>query len=416
MDWRWRAVPEDFERRVRQKIEEISRSQEIKNIKRDFGNIARDVKKEFSSYQGNHTGQQQQRQQQESQQRYHVGPNQYGSSQKNHAPNPPAVSRYKTVSVSGILFTVFGSVGLGIFTLLLLVSSWFAVVTDLLGAPFAVIAAVFVLLLGVSGGMLGKGISLLKRTNRLKRYLKTVGSSQFCPIDMLVRDSGRDKNFVLRDLQKMIRKKVLPGAHIDDQKTCLMLTDEVYNQYLYVQQQAQQREKEKQKRQEELKKQQQEQAKQDEQLFAENPELAATIRQGREMIEQIRRSNDKIEGEEISAKMDQMETIAKKIFEQVQEHPEKLPDIRRLMNYYLPTTLKLLNAYEEFDSQPVQGENIRSAKQQIEATLDTINVAFENLLDKLFTDEVLDVSSDITVLETMLKQEGLTGSEFEPKQ
>lgn len=56
------------------------------------------------------------------------------------------------------------------------------------------------------------------------------------------------------------------------------------------------------------------------------------------------------------------------------------------------------------------------AKQQIEATLDTINVAFENLLDKLFTDEVLDVSSDITVLETMLKQEGLTGSEFEPKQ
>ena len=386
-------MPEDFERRVRQKIEEISRSQEIKNIKRDFGNIARDVKKEFSSYQGNHTGQQQQRQQQESQQRYHVGPNQYGSSQKNHAPNPPAVSRYKTVSVSGILFTVFGSVGLGIFTLLLLVSSWFAVVTDLLGAPFAVIAAVFVLLLGVSGGMLGKGISLLKRTNRLKRYLKTVGSSQFCPIDMLVRDSGRDKNFVLRDLQKMIRKKVLPGAHIDDQKTCLMLTDEVYNQYLYVQQQAQQREKEKQKRQEELKKQ-----------------------QGREMIEQIRRSNDKIEGEEISAKMDQMEIIAKKIFEQVQEHPEKLPDIRRLMNYYLPTTLKLLNAYEEFDSQPVQGENIRSAKQQIEATLDTINVAFENLLDKLFTDEVLDVSSDITVLETMLKQEGLTGSEFEPKQ
>lgn len=304
-------MPEDFERRVRQKIEEISRSQEIKNIKRDFGNIARDVKKEFSSYQGNHTGQQQQRQQQESQQRYHVGPNQYGSSQKNHAPNPPAVSRYKTVSVSGILFTVFGSVGLGIFTLLLLVSSWFAVVTDLLGAPFAVIAAVFVLLLGVSGGMLGKGISLLKRTNRLKRYLKTVGSSQFCPIDMLVRDSGRDKNFVLRDLQKMIRKKVLPGAHIDDQKTCLMLTDEVYNQYLYVQQQAQQREKEKQKRQEELKKQQQEQAKQDEQLFAENPELAATIRQGREMIEQIRRSNDKIEGEEISAKMDQMEIIGK---------------------------------------------------------------------------------------------------------
>ena len=99
----------------------------------------------------------------------------------------------------------------------------------------------------------------------------------------------------------------------------------------------------------------------------------------------------------------------------MQEHPEKLPDIRKLMNYYLPTTLKLLDAYEEFDSQPVQGENIKTAKQQIEQTLDTINIAFENLLDKLFTDEVLDVSSDISVLETMLKQEGLTGSEFDLK-
>lgn len=412
-------MPEDFERRVRQKIEEISRSQEIKNIKRDFGNIARDVKREFSSYQGNRMGEEKKQTydtQQESRQRYHVGPNQYGPPQPNHTPDPPAVSRYKTVSASGILFTVFGSVGLAIFTLLLLVSSWFAVVTDLLSVPFAVIAIIFVLLLGASGGMLGKGISLLKRTNRLKRYLKTIGSSQFCPIDLLVRDIGRDKSFVLRDLQKMIRKKMLPGAHIDDQKTCLMLTDEVYNQYLYVQQQAQQREKEKQQVRQEQQKRQQQQAEQDEKLFAENPELAATIRQGREMIEQIRRSNDKIEGEEISAKMDRMEAVAQKIFEQVQEHPEKLPDIRRLMNYYLPTTLKLLDAYEQFERQPVQGENIRSAKQQIENTLDTINLAFENLLDKLFTDEVLDVSADITVLETMLKQEGLTGSEFEPKQ
>ena len=98
------------------------------------------------------------------------------------------------------------------------------------------------------------------------------------------------------------------------------------------------------------------------------------------------------------------------------EHPEKLPDIRRLMNYYLPTTLKLLKAYEEFENQPIQGDNIKTGKQQIEDTLDTINLAFENLLDQLFADDVLDVSSDISVLETMLKQEGLTGSEFEKKE
>lgn len=105
--------------------------------------------------------------------------------------------------------------------------------------------------------------------------------------------------------------------------------------------------------------------------------------------------------------MDRLEQIAEKIFEQVQEHPEKLPDIRKLMNYYLPTTLKLLDAYEEFDSQPVQGENIKTAKQQIEQTLDTINIAFENLLVNFLPTRCWMSARTSRSWETMLKQEGL---------
>ena len=82
------------------------------------------------------------------------------------------------------------------------------------------------------------------------------------------------------------------------------------------------------------------------------------------------------------------------------------------MSYYLPTTLKLVQAYCEFDQQSVAGENVAAAKKEIEDTLDTINTAFANLLDSLFEDAVMDVSTDISVLETMLKQEGLTGSDF----
>ena len=78
------------------------------------------------------------------------------------------------------------------------------------------------------------------------------------------------------------------------------------------------------------------------------------------------------------------------------------------MSYYLPTTLKLLQAYQEFDAQPIQGENIKSAKTEISDTLDTITVAFKNLLDSLFEHEAMDISTDISALETMLAQEGLT--------
>ena len=110
-----------------------------------------------------------------------------------------------------------------------------------------------------------------------------------------------------------------------------------------------------------------------------------------------------------------MEAIVRKIFERAEAHPEVIPDMKKLMDYYLPMTVKLLNAYADMDRQPVQGETIRKSKQEIDATLDTLNAAFEKLLDDLFQDAAIDVSSDISVLNTLLAQEGLTGSDFDLK-
>ena len=112
-----------------------------------------------------------------------------------------------------------------------------------------------------------------------------------------------------------------------------------------------------------------------------------------------------------------MENVIRRIFQRVEQHPELIDDLHKFMHYYLPTTMKLLKAYEELDKQDVQGENIRTAKQEIENTLDTINTAFENLLDSFYKDTAWDVSSDISVLKTMLAQEGLTGEkDFQRKE
>ena len=88
--------------------------------------------------------------------------------------------------------------------------------------------------------------------------------------------------------------------------------------------------------------------------------------------------------------------------------PGVAPDLKKMMQYYLPMTVKLLNAYAEMDAQPVQGQTIRESKQEIEQTLDTLNQAFEKLLDDLFVEKAMDISSDISVLHTLLAQEGLT--------
>ena len=132
------------------------------------------------------------------------------------------------------------------------------------------------------------------------------------------------------------------------------------------------------------------------------------VERGNAFIAEIRRCNDAIPGQEISGKISRMELIVRRIFERAQAHPEIVPDLKKLMDYYLPMTVKLLNAYAEMDAQPVQGETIRASKKEIEDTLDTLNLAFEKLLDSVFEDTAMDVSSDISVLNTLLAQEGLT--------
>ena len=105
--------------------------------------------------------------------------------------------------------------------------------------------------------------------------------------------------------------------------------------------------------------------------------------------------------------------MCQKIFDQVKAEPSKLPQIHQFMDYYLPTTLKLLNAYDRMDSTGVSGDNITGTKEKVEKIMGTITAAFEKQLDSLFGTDALDISTDISVLETMLAREGLTGERME---
>ena len=127
-----------------------------------------------------------------------------------------------------------------------------------------------------------------------------------------------------------------------------------------------------------------------------------------EAIAEMKRLNESIKDEKISRQIDRLEEISGKIFDCVKASPEKLPQIRKFMNYYLPTTLKLLNAYDRMGSQGVSGENISGTMERVENMMGTIVTAFERQLDGLFGDQALDISTDITVLENMMAREGLS--------
>lgn len=126
------------------------------------------------------------------------------------------------------------------------------------------------------------------------------------------------------------------------------------------------------------------------------------------ILQELHTLNDAIPGQEMSDKIDRLEAVSEKIFQQAKDNPNKLPQMHKFMDYYLPTALKLLKTYAELDGQGIEGDNISESKHRIEQAMDTLVVAFEHQLDQLFRGDALDVSTDIDVMENMLAADGLT--------
>lgn len=142
---------------------------------------------------------------------------------------------------------------------------------------------------------------------------------------------------------------------------------------------------------------------------AEEPEDDSDEARFAKILAEIRRLNDQIEDGPVSERIDRIEGHTRHIFDYVTEHPEAMPQIRTFMNYYLPTTLKLLESYSRIERVGVAGENMKKSKENIESILDLLVVGFEQQIDQLFRNESIDITADISVLETMMQKDGLSG-------
>ena len=138
-----------------------------------------------------------------------------------------------------------------------------------------------------------------------------------------------------------------------------------------------------------------------------NPEADSIIDEGTKHIRKLRELNDSIEDDIVSEKLFQIETICTKIFDYIHKYPKGAVKIRKFMSYYLPTTIKLISAYDEMSAQGIKGKNIEDTLKSVENMLDKIIDAFKKQLDSLYADDALDISTDIVVLESMMAQEGL---------
>lgn len=274
---------------------------------------------------------------------------------------------------------------------LLLLVNWGAAATSLVvGAACAVMAAVG-----------GRKLQLAKR---FERYRDVIGLRDRCSIEELAAACADTTDNVRKNVKKMLAKGLFRQAALDNSETMLLMTPGAYQQY-----ESQRAEALRQQHQRDLA----------ESARAAEPKAEPTAQQrqilerGEGFIAQIRESNQVIPGEDVSRTLDQIEHIVRAILDCAAENPEVIGDLDRLMDYYLPTTVKLLDAYRELDGQPIQSSSIQQSKREIEGALGSLNTAFEKLLDSLFRDMAIDVSSDISVLHTVLAQEGLVDGPFD---
>ena len=292
----------------------------------------------------------------------------------------------------GLLFTTLGIALTIMFGVTAGVLGILSLFIGSIASKIGTVMMIFLPAMGLSAIMGICGNRLRKKIKRFRSYVKTLNGKPYANVKDLAKSVRKSEKFVRKDLKKMIDKRMFLEGHLDKNGVCFMATDDAYEQYLETERNMEERKAE--------------EARRPKTQLSED--VKKVIEEGNRYIEEIRRSNDAIPGVEISNKIYHLENVIRRIFQRVENHPELISDLHKFMDYYLPTTMKLLNAYEELDKQDMQGENIQTAKQEIENTLDTINIAFENLLDSFYKETAWDVSSDISVLKTMFAQEGLT--------
>ncbi|MBQ0037882.1 MAG: 5-bromo-4-chloroindolyl phosphate hydrolysis family protein [Clostridiales bacterium] len=242
------------------------------------------------------------------------------------------------------------------------------------------------LMAGGAGLLLGSR-SMTRRARRFAKYLSVAGSNKSVSLERLAGAAEVSEKKLQRDLEIMIDKRMWgKGAYVDLGSRMLFRTAEAAAQY--------------------------------EALSAASHKSAASSTAPAEtaqgysgILRQIREANDRIADPVLSQKIDRLEEIAGRIFRIVESEPDKKVRAATFLNYYLPTTQKLLDSYAEFEEAGVSGTNLNQAKEKIEKTMDSIVAGFERQLDELYQDEAMDIDSDIRVMETMLRRDSASVEE-----
>lgn len=229
---------------------------------------------------------------------------------------------------------------------------------------------------------------------RYDLYIKDLRFKNIELIDDLAAYSKIETEKIVSDLNKAVKMKLIPQGHFGRDNIIFITNNEVYETYKskqavydrYYRKQIEERMRMKER----------------------TKEIQDILKQGQGYVDKIHESNVIIKDKIISQKLDRMENVVSMIFHEVDINPQHAEKLGMFMNYYLPTTEKLLEAYMEIDEKKIKRKSLERTKKDIEGAIDKLIESFEGLLDKFYQEKELDISTDISAMEILMKQDGLT--------
>lgn len=332
------------------------------------------------------------------------------------APLAKAKKRFRSsagLTASGVIMAASGGAG----TVFIGIPALIAALDPLaVGVPgLGVTAALGVMTAGFAT-LLGFGIRNLRRASKLKALQRAVGQREAVGFDDLAARMQVSPKAALAASRTLIKGGYLPEGRIDDENTTLMVTENAYHQYRQFQQSQRQTLAEREAAEAARAAEAAARAAREQDISERlTPEQRAFVARGRDYVRQMDELNAAIDDAAVSERITAIQDVVGRILARAEEEPAVIAGLDRLTAYYLPTTVKLLDAYDRLEEEPIQGENISSSRSEIEHTLEVLHSAFEKLFDDTYQDLSLDVSADISVLHAMLAQEGLTEGPFDVK-
>lgn len=332
------------------------------------------------------------------------------------APLAKAKKRFRSswgLTASGVVMAAAGGAGMVFFGIPALVS---ALAPAVAGNPEVAVTAILGILTAGFATLLGFGIRNLRRASKLKALQRAVGQREAVGFDDLAARMQVSPKAALAASRTLIKGGYLPEGRIDDENTTLMVTENAYHQYRQFQQSQRQTLAEREAAEAARAAEAAARAAREQDISERlTPEQRAFVACGRDYVRQMDELNAAIDDAAVSERITAIQDVVGRILARAEEEPAIIAGLDRLTAYYLPTTVKLLDAYDRLEEEPIQGENISSSRSEIEHTLEVLHSAFEKLFDDTYQDLSLDVSADISVLHAMLAQEGLTEGPFDVK-